>query len=156
MFATIFGPDLLVVLPFMLIPLSFFGFSVFVIVDVASHSKVDFYDAGYSRTAWIVVIEVFTLFYGFGCLIAIYYLIAVRPTVLRIEAAHWSRSLMSRRDDTGRPLLFDAALPSRTRYALLRGSSRHNTTPSRRRAYRWYNGETLTMETGAYGTSDFH
>jgi hypothetical protein len=88
MFGMIFGPDLLVVVLFIFIPVCFLGLSIFALVDVSSHSKVDFYAAGYSRTAWIVVIGAFTLFYGFGCLIAAYYLIAVRPRVLRIEAAH--------------------------------------------------------------------
>jgi hypothetical protein len=52
---------------------------------VSSHSKEDFYAAGYSKTAWIIVIALFTFFYGFGSLTAIYYLVAVRPKVLRVE-----------------------------------------------------------------------
>ncbi|HEY1761702.1 MAG TPA: hypothetical protein VGG17_03815 [Acidimicrobiales bacterium] len=88
MFAAIFGPDLLVVLLLLFIPLCFLGLSIFAIVDVSSHSKVDVYAAGYSRTAWIVIIGVFTLFYGFGCLIGVYYLIAVRPKILRVKAAN--------------------------------------------------------------------
>lgn len=88
MIGMIFGPDLLIVLLFMFIPFCFLGLSIFAIVDVASHSSVDFYAAGYSKTAWIVTIGVFTLFFGFGCLTAAYYLIAVRPKVLRIEAVH--------------------------------------------------------------------
>ncbi|HWD96942.1 MAG TPA: hypothetical protein VG246_11025 [Acidimicrobiales bacterium] len=83
MLGMIFGPDLFVVV-LLIIPLCL-GLSIFAVVDVASHSKEDFFDAGYSKTAWIVVICVFTLFYGFGCLIAAFYLIAVRPKVARIE-----------------------------------------------------------------------
>jgi general stress protein CsbA len=85
--SAIFGPDLLIIVLFMLIPFCFLALSIVAIVDVASHSNVDFYAAGYSRTAWIVVIGVFTLFFGFGSLTAAYYLIAVRPKVRRIESA---------------------------------------------------------------------
>lgn len=87
MLGMVFGPDLVVAVLFILIPLGFLGLSIYAIVDVSSHSRVDFYEAGSSKAAWIVVIGVFTLFYGFGCLIAAYYLIAVRPKVLRIEVA---------------------------------------------------------------------
>ncbi len=87
MLGAVFGPDLLIAVVFLLIPLGFVGLSVVAVVDVCSHSKVDFYAAGYSRTAWVVVIGALTLFYGFGCLNAAYYLIAVRPKVRQIEAA---------------------------------------------------------------------
>jgi hypothetical protein len=82
----IFGPDILIVLMAPLVLVVLLGLSIWAIVDVASHSKSDFYEAGYSRTAWIIVIAVFTFFYGFGTFIAIYYLIRVRPKVLKIEA----------------------------------------------------------------------
>jgi hypothetical protein len=81
----IIGPDLLVVLVVVLVLMALLVVSILAIVDVASHSKGDFYAAGYSKTAWIVVIALFTLFYGFGSFIAIYYLVAVRPKVLLIE-----------------------------------------------------------------------
>jgi len=79
----VFGPDLLIVLLVVLIPI---GLSIWAIVDVSSHSKHDFSEAGSSKTAWIVVIALFTIFYGFGSLIAIYYLIRVRPKVRKVEA----------------------------------------------------------------------
>jgi hypothetical protein len=82
----IFGPDVAIVLIVPIIILTLIGVSVWAIVDVASHSKRDFYEAGSSKTAWIIVIAVFTFFYGFGVVIAIYYLIGVRPKVLTIEA----------------------------------------------------------------------
>ena len=82
----IFGPDILIVLIVPLVLLMLLVLSIWAIVDVASHSKRDFYEAGYSRTAWIIVIAVFTFFYGFGSFTAIYYLIRVRPKVLKIEA----------------------------------------------------------------------
>jgi general stress protein CsbA len=81
----IFGPDLLVVLFALIFILGFLGMSIWAIVDVSSHSKEDFYSAGSSKTAWIIVIAVFTVFYGFGSLIAIYYLLRVRPKVLEVE-----------------------------------------------------------------------
>jgi hypothetical protein len=82
----IFGPDLLFVLAVPIVLLVLIGLSIWALVDVSSHSKRDFYEAGSSKVAWIIVIAVFTFFYGFGCLIAIYYLLRVRPKVLRIEA----------------------------------------------------------------------
>jgi Phospholipase_D-nuclease N-terminal len=60
--------------------------SIWAIIDVSSHSKVDFYESGSSKTAWIVVIALFTFIYGFGTFIAIFYLIGVRPKVRRIES----------------------------------------------------------------------
>jgi hypothetical protein len=82
----IFGPDILLVLIVPLVLLTLLSLSVWAIVDVASHSKRDFYEAGYSRTAWIIVIAVFTFFYGFGAFTALFYLIRVRPKVLKVEA----------------------------------------------------------------------
>ncbi len=81
----IFGPDLLIVLVVPMVLLAFVGLSIWAIVDVSSHSKRDFYEAGSSKVAWIIVIAIFTFFYGFGCFIAIYYLIRVRPKVRKIE-----------------------------------------------------------------------
>ncbi|MHB8379762.1 MAG: DUF2516 family protein [Acidimicrobiales bacterium] len=79
----IFGPDLLIIAA---IPLVLFGLSIWAIVDVSSHSKGDFYQAGSSKVAWIIVIALFTFFYGFGSFIAIFYLIRVRPKVRKVEA----------------------------------------------------------------------
>jgi hypothetical protein len=81
----IFGPDLLVALFILVVIVALLGISIWAIVDVASHSKQDFYSAGSSKTAWIIVIVLFTVFYGFGSLIAIYYLVRVRPKVQRVE-----------------------------------------------------------------------
>jgi general stress protein CsbA len=85
LFGEIFGPDLLVALFFVVVIVALVGISIWAIVDVASHSKEDFYSAGSSKTAWIVVIALFTVVYGFGSLIAIYYLVWVRPKVQRVE-----------------------------------------------------------------------
>jgi cellobiose-specific phosphotransferase system component IIC len=81
----IIGPDIVVVLLALVFIFSLFALSVYAIIDIASHSRVDFYRAGYSKTAWIVVICVCTLFWGFGVFNAAYYLIAVRPKVRRVE-----------------------------------------------------------------------
>lgn len=79
----VFGPDILIVAA---VPLVLFGLSIWAIVDVSSHSKRDFYEAGSSKVAWIIVIALFTFFYGFGSLIAVFYLIRVRPQVRMVEA----------------------------------------------------------------------
>ena len=88
----IFGPDLLIVVA---IPLVLFGLSIWAIVDVSSHSKPDFYEVGSSKVAWIIVIALFTFFYGFGSLIAIFYLIRVRPKVRMVEACRATHSMTS-------------------------------------------------------------
>jgi hypothetical protein len=82
----IFGPDIILVLLIPMVLLAFVGISIWAIVDVSSHSKRDFYEAGSSKVAWIVVIALFTFLYGFGFFIALYYLIGVRPKVLQVEA----------------------------------------------------------------------
>jgi hypothetical protein len=87
MLSMIFGPDLVVVLVFLVVMFGLLAMSIFAIVDIESHSRQDFYVAGYSKTAWILVIVLATLCTGFGALISAYYLIAARPKVLRVEAA---------------------------------------------------------------------
>jgi hypothetical protein len=87
MLSMIFGPDLVVVLVFLAVIFGLLALSIFAIVDISSHSREDFYVAGYSKTAWILVIAVATVCTGFGALVAVYYLIAARPKVLRVEAA---------------------------------------------------------------------
>jgi general stress protein CsbA len=102
----IFGPDLLVVLFVLIFLLGFLGISIWAIVDVSSHSKEDFDSAGSSKTAWIIVISVFTVFYGCGSLIAIYYLLVVRPKVLRVEGQALDGGVAARRSDARTTGLF--------------------------------------------------
>jgi len=104
----IFGPDLLVVLIVLIFILGFLGTSIWAIVDVASHSKEDFHSAGSSKTAWIIVIAVFTVFYGCGSLIAIYYLLRVRPKVLKVEGQALGGGAVARRSDAKTTVLFCA------------------------------------------------
>ena len=86
LFGEIFGPDLFVALFVPILLLALLGISIWALVDVSSHSKEDFYSAGSSKVAWIIVIALLTVFYGLGSLIAIYYFLAVRPKVLTVEA----------------------------------------------------------------------
>ena len=81
----VFGPDLLIVLIVLVAGVGLLAMSIWAIVDVSSHSTEDFQEAGSSKVAWIVVISVFTVFYGFGTLIAVYYLTRVRPKVTRVS-----------------------------------------------------------------------
>src|ERR1700722_15350933 len=77
----IFGPDILIVfVPFFLIAVP-----IWAIVDVSTHSNTDFYEAGYSKTAWIIVIALLTFVFDCGFFTAIYYLIRVRPKLHRVE-----------------------------------------------------------------------
>ena len=95
----IFGPDLLVVLIAFIFVLGFLGISIWAIIDVSSHSKEDFDSAGSSKTVWIILIAVFTVAYGFGSLIAIYYLLRVRPKVLKVEGQALGGGAAIRRSD---------------------------------------------------------
>jgi hypothetical protein len=61
------------------------GLPMLEVVDVSLHAKRDFYEAGFSKGAWIVVIALFTFFCVFGCSIA-FYPIRVRPKFRKIEA----------------------------------------------------------------------
>jgi hypothetical protein len=67
------------------------GLSMLAIVEASFHAKRDFYEAGSSKRAWIVVTALFTFFYVLGSSIALY-LIRVRPKVRNIEA-HLTQSL---------------------------------------------------------------
>ncbi len=80
----VFGPDTLIVFA----PLILIALSIWAIVDVSSHSNTDFYEAGYSKTAWIIVIAFLTFVFDCGFFIAIYYLIVVRPKLRKVEALH--------------------------------------------------------------------
>src|SRR5664280_633545 len=96
----IFGPDLLIVLLVLVVGVGLLAMSIWALADVSSHTKEDFYEAGSSKIAWIAVISVFTVFYGFGSLIAVYYLTRVRPKVTRVSLQHSSRRPMSASRDT--------------------------------------------------------
>jgi hypothetical protein len=98
--AEIFGPDLLIVVFVVVVGIGLLVMSILAIVDVSSHSKEDFYEAGSSKVAWIVVISAFTVFYGFGTLIAVYYLTRVRPKVNRVSLQNSNRQPMSASRDT--------------------------------------------------------
>jgi hypothetical protein len=72
MLANIFGPALpLVLLVGLAIPL-------WAIVDALSRPAVAFHAAGSNKTAWIMVLLVFTFMLGIGLLLAGFYLASVR------------------------------------------------------------------------------
>jgi cbb3-type cytochrome oxidase subunit 1 len=81
--SAIFGPDLLLIVLFG--GVVGFGCSIWAIIDIASHSEAAFAGAESSKVGWLVVIIAFTFFFGFGFLLAIYYLIGVRRQVIRAE-----------------------------------------------------------------------
>ena len=75
MLANVFGPALpLVVLLGIALPL-------WAIVDAISRPAVAFYAAGSNKTAWIIVLLVFTFVLGIGLFLAGFYLIDVRRKV---------------------------------------------------------------------------
>ena len=51
------------------------------IVDALSRPAVAFYAAGSNKTAWIIVLLVFTLVLGIGFFLAAFYLVSVRKKV---------------------------------------------------------------------------
>jgi hypothetical protein len=73
--ANVFGPALpLVVLVGIALPL-------WAIVDALSRPAVAFYAAGSNKTAWIIVLLVFTFVLGIGLFLAAFYLVSVRRKV---------------------------------------------------------------------------
>jgi hypothetical protein len=75
MLANIFGPDLpIIVLLGIALPL-------WAIVDAISRPAVAFYAAGSSKTAWVIVLVVFTFVLGIGLFLAAFYLVSVRRRV---------------------------------------------------------------------------
>ncbi len=76
MLANVFGPALLFVVLGMAFPL-------WAIVDALSRPAVAFYAAGSNKTAWIIVLLVFTFVLGIGLFLAAFYLVSVRGKVQR-------------------------------------------------------------------------
>jgi hypothetical protein len=75
MLANIFGPDLpIIVLLGIALPL-------WAIVDAISRPAVAFYAAGSNKTAWVIVLVVFTFVLGIGLFLAAFYLVSVRRRV---------------------------------------------------------------------------
>jgi hypothetical protein len=77
----IFGLDLTVVLLFLVL---FWGFPIWAIVDAASQTSSSFRAAGSSKAFWIALIIVFMFFFApIGVILALVYLLSVRPRVRR-------------------------------------------------------------------------
>jgi hypothetical protein len=74
MLADVFGPDLVIVLVVLAVPL-------WAIVDAISRPAVAFYAAGSNKTAWVIVLLVATFVLGIGLFLAAYYLFVVRRKV---------------------------------------------------------------------------
>jgi hypothetical protein len=74
MLADVFGPDLLIVLVVLALPL-------WAIIDAISRPAVAFYAAGSNKTAWVIVLLVATFVLGIGLFLAAYYLLVVRRKV---------------------------------------------------------------------------
>ena len=73
--ANIFGPTLSVVF------LLGIALPLWAIVDALSRPAVAFYAAGSNKTAWIIVLLVFTFVLGIGLFLAAFYLVSVRRKV---------------------------------------------------------------------------
>ena len=79
MLANEFGPALpIVVLLGIALPL-------WAIVDAISRSAVAFYVEGSIKSAWIIVLLVFTFVLGIGILLAALYLVSVRRKVQQVQ-----------------------------------------------------------------------
>ena len=74
MLADVFGPDLLIVLLVIALPL-------WAIIDALSRPAAAFHAAGTNRTAWVIVLLVATFILGIGLFLAAFYLISVRRKV---------------------------------------------------------------------------
>ncbi len=74
MLAAVFGPDLLIVLLVLALPL-------WAIIDALSRPAEAFYTAGSNKTAWVIVLLVATFVLGIGLFLAAFYLISVRKKI---------------------------------------------------------------------------
>ncbi len=74
MLGDVFGPDQLIVLLVIALPLM-------AIMDALRRPAVAFYAAGSNKTAWVIVLLVATFVLGIGLFLAAYYLISVRRKV---------------------------------------------------------------------------
>jgi hypothetical protein len=81
--AVIFGPDIVAALLFLF---AFWGVPVWAVVDAASRTPTSFTAAGYSKARWITLILIFMIFFApIGIILALVYLLSVRPKVRRYE-----------------------------------------------------------------------
>jgi hypothetical protein len=74
MLADVFGPDVLIVLLVIALPL-------WAIIDALSRPAVAFYAAGSNKTEWVIVLLVATFVFGIGLFLAAFYLVSVRGKV---------------------------------------------------------------------------
>ena len=74
MLANVFGPALAAVLLGLALPLG-------AIFDALSRPATAFYAAGSNKTAWVIVLLVFTFVLGVGLFLAAFYLVGVRRKV---------------------------------------------------------------------------
>ena len=75
MLATVFGPAIPIVV------LMGFAIPLWSIIDALSRPAAAFYGAGSNKTAWVIVLLVFTFVLGIGLFLAAFYLVTVRRKV---------------------------------------------------------------------------
>ncbi len=78
MLADVIGPNLIWIALVFILPL-------WAIIDAVGRPAVAFYAAGWNKTAWVIVLIVFSLL-GLGLFLGGYYLVAVRQKVRRATA----------------------------------------------------------------------
>lgn len=83
MTAFIVGPDLVAVALSLLV---LYAVPIWALVDVANHSRVAFYQAKSSRTAWIILLAVGMALEPIGLILGVGYLAFTRRRVRRFDA----------------------------------------------------------------------
>jgi hypothetical protein len=83
--AEIFGPSLSFLGGSFVVMLVGYGLPIWAIVDVSAKSRVAFYQAGSSKTAWIVVLAIGLILSPLGLFSSGYYLVFARRKVLRFQ-----------------------------------------------------------------------
>jgi hypothetical protein len=74
--ANVFGPAMIPI-----VVLLGFALPLWAIVDALSRPALAFYAAGSNKTAWVIVLLVFTFVLGIGLFLAAFYLVSVRRKV---------------------------------------------------------------------------
>lgn len=86
MLAEIIGWDIVIVGVVLIVGLVPLGLAIWAIIDIAQKSETSFQSAGQSKTTWLLLVILLTLFCGLpGAVLALIYLVSIRPKVAAVS-----------------------------------------------------------------------
>ena len=85
MLAEIIGWDIVIVGVVLIVGLVPLGLAIWAVIDIAQRSEGSFQAAGQSKTTWLLLVILLTLFCGLpGAVVALIYLVSIRPKVAAV------------------------------------------------------------------------